>query len=438
MLGLLALEAWCAPARAAEGEIIRDALTVERAIELSTERDERVREAALAAEGAEARRLRARAFFFPELTVTGNYIRRPREIIRQIGTGPESRPVTIQRFNAFSGNATLTVPVFWASAIPLYRQARLEQEAAQLTAVERRRLVAFETADAFVMALSAQEIARAAHRRLAFALERLQDASARAEAGLVSSNDVTRGRLEVANAEREEALARGQLDLARTQLGHFLLAHIEGPLASPADLLKAAAEQPLDPEAVQLAESQRQRLDVQAADKLLAAAEQAAKEPRLRALPRLAGTALGRYTNEPGLVGRTFDWQAGATLTWSLWDGGVRAAEAEERATAARAGAVSLAGLRRSVLLDVRRARLALENARATQAAAKRAREMAAQHAEETALLYRQGLVRALEVADANLRLFEAEVTAVRDQYSLVVAFLDLKVALGERPPGVR
>lgn len=440
LLGAAAMPLAAAPVitRQARAQEAAGALTVEQAIALALQRDERVRQSELQAQSAESRRARAEAFFFPQLTLTGNYLRRPQQIVRQVGTGPDARPVTIQRYNALSGDATLLLPLFAPTAIPLYRQARLEKEAAQLSAAEQRRLVGFEAADAFVAALSAQEIERAAARRLSFARERLKDAQARSEAGLVSSNDVTRGELELANAEREASLAAGQRELARTQLGHFLIANITGELAMPAALLAAAAEQPLEGEEAQLAQSQQQRLDLQAADKLVLAAEEAAKEPRLRVLPRLTAQATGRYTNEPGLVGRSFNWLAGATLSWALWDGGVRAAEGRERDAAARAEALGQSLRRRNALLDVRQARLALLNARGTQAAARRAREMAARHAEETAELYRQGLVRALEVADANLRLFEAEVTSVRDQYALVVAFLDLKVAVGERPPGVK
>ncbi|MCG5052338.1 MAG: TolC family protein [Myxococcales bacterium] len=408
-------------------------LTVEDAIRLAMSRDERVRQARYEADAAEARRGRARAFFFPEFDVTGTYTRRPRQIVRAIG----GRDVVVQRYNALSGTAVMNVPILWLGGIPLYRQALLEQEAAALTATEQRRLVGFETADAFVMVLSAQEIALAAERRLAFAQERLRDAAARAEAGLVSSNDVTRGELEVANAEREVSLAHGQLQLAKTELGHLLVASVETPLATPESLLAAAADQTLAPLDVQVARGRGRRLDLEAGAKRVLAAEEAAKEPALRLVPRLGGQLLGRYTNEPGLAGRTFDWQGSATLTWPLWDGGVRSAEARDRQAQASAERLGQAARTRDVALDVQRARLALENARATQEAARRARERAARHAQETAELYRQGLVRALEVADANLQQFEAEVTAARDRYALAVAFFDLKVALGEWPPGV-
>ncbi|MDX2023939.1 MAG: TolC family protein [Deltaproteobacteria bacterium] len=410
------------------------ALTIEEAIGLAMQRDERIARSQSDANAAQGLQDRARAFFFPELIVTGAYIRRPRETFRML----EGRQVVAQRFNALQGNAQLNVPLFWASAIPLYRQARLQHEAAELSAAEQRRLIGFETADAFVNVLTALEIETAAQRRLDFAKERLTDAQARAEAGLVSSNDVTRGQLEVANAEREVWLAKGQSALARTELGHLLVTDVKGELVPPHELISAATNQPLPADQEQVEQGQRARLDVLAGDKLVLASQESAKEPRLRFIPRLTGNVLGRYTNEPGFTGLMFDWQAGATLSWALFDGGVRWAESHQRDAVAQSQALTQAALRRTVTLDVRRARLALESARATQAAALKAREVAAKHAKETAELYREGLVRSLEVADANLNLFEAEVTCSRDRYALMLAYLDLKTAVGERPPGVK
>jgi outer membrane protein TolC len=50
--------------------------------------------------------------------------------------------------------------------------------------------------------------------------------------------------------------------------------------------------------------------------------------------------------------------------------------------------------------------------------------------------LYRQGLASALQVADATVRLFEAEVGFVAQRYGLGIAFLNLEAALGLDPFG--
>ena len=102
-----------------------------------------------------------------------------------------------------------------------------------------------------------------------------------------------------------------------------------------------------------------------------------------------------------------------------------------------RAATAAVSGRTREVALDVKEALVTLASARDTQASAVRAAEVARRNVDETSQLYRQGLVRALEVADANLRLFEAEVALARERNALGLAYLDLKAATGAAPPGL-
>ena len=64
------------------------------------------------------------------------------------------------------------------------------------------------------------------------------------------------------------------------------------------------------------------------------------------------------------------------------------------------------------------------------------AQDVARKNAAETAELYRQGLASALQVADANVSLFDADVALVRQRFNLGVAFLNLEAALGLDPFG--
>ena len=57
-------------------------------------------------------------------------------------------------------------------------------------------------------------------------------------------------------------------------------------------------------------------------------------------------------------------------------------------------------------------------------------------NANEAAILYRQGLARALEVTDANVARFEAEVGFARSQYAVALTLLGLRSALGLDPSG--
>jgi outer membrane protein TolC len=372
----------------------------------------------------------ARAFFFPELTVTGTYTRRLHESVREV----EGQQVVVQALNALGATATARLALFDARGLPLYRAARLEGEASELDAREARRLVAFEAADAFLTTLGNQQVCEAALRRLDFARQSLQDARARAEAGLSSTNDVTRGELEASNAEVQLASARGSADTSRIELGFLLVSAVEGALALPEPLLAEAAEWIHRP--VGLPEAQERRLDVLSARLRVQAQEASAREPLARLLPSLGLTGQYRFTNEAGLAARRGDGFLALDLTWNLFDGGERYADRRERVALALAAELEATARTRRVGVDIQRAQVALINAQAALRQSELATSHARRNAEETGILYRQGLSTALAVADASLRLFEAEVATARARYALGVALLDLRAAIGLDPLG--
>jgi len=81
--------------------------------------------------------------------------------------------------------------------------------------------------------------------------------------------------------------------------------------------------------------------------------------------------------------------------------------------------------------------RRALEQISSDQAAIEQAVtavRVAGKNAEESLELYRQGLAGSLEVTDASVRLFEAEVALARARYQLALAYLDLRSASGLTP----
>ncbi len=403
-------------------------LTLEQAVKLASERNERPLAAQQRAEAAEARVARARAFFFPELSLTGSYT-------RQVGGEEAGQPVGQPRGSGLGASAVARLTLFDARGFPLYRAARLEGEAAELDAREARRLVGFEAADAFLTTLGSQQVYEASVRRLEFARQSLLDASARAEAGLASTNDVTRAELEVANAEVQLAEARGSAETSRLELGYLLVSPVEGPLALPEPLLAEASRSEegllvLGPGA------EERRLDVLSARLRVQSLEASAREPLARLFPTLGVTGQYRLSQQSGIPGTQTGGFISLDLTWNLFDGGERYAERRERVALAQAAQLEADARTRRVEVDIQRARVELSNARAALRQSELATEQARKNAEETGILYRQGLTTALAVADAALRLFEAEVALARARYSLGVALLSLRAAVGLDPLG--
>ena len=400
-----------------------EALSLEEAISQALARNERARAADEETRAADARVGRARSFLFPDLTLTGDYTRQ-RDAFR---SGDETSR------NQLTGRVTLNQTLFDAQAWPLLGAARKSRDATRFDASDEKRRLAFETAEAYLTVLNTEQVVQAASGRLDLARSNLEEVRVRFDAQLVGSNDVTRAELEAASSERELVEARGAASVARLSLGYLLGTPVEDSLEVPAGLLteaQARIEVAISREALD------RRPDVQAGRARTAALRATAREPNLRYVPDLNLFGTASHERWRGIDFRDDDWTFGLALTWDLFDGGLRHADHAERAALARASQLVQENLERRVLVDVEAARVALESRQASLARADVALEAARRNAAEAGELYRRGLVRALEVVDANVQLFSARVERLGSQYALTLAFLDLRAALGLDPLG--
>jgi outer membrane protein TolC len=393
-------------------------LTIERAVELALANNERAAIAETTVEAAEARVRRGRAAFLPNVDITSN-------LDADFDDGTERTLAT---------SALLTQPIFNARAFPIFRQLRHLRDATRLTADETRRLLAFDAAASFLTTLSFEQVQLAAQRRREFALTNLNDVRARFEAGLVSSNDVTRAELELATAVRGVAQAAGDVQASRIDLETLLKVDV-GPLAPPVALLDAADDPPLvDQDDVTTA--QQRRSDIGAARANVEALRAFAQEPNARFLPSLMFNARTSNINDGPITSRNQNGFVGISMNWAVFDAGVRGAERAERLAIVRGAELELQGDLRAVEQQMRGSAVQLTTEQASLREADAAVRAARKNVDETNALYREGLASALELADANQRLFEAEVAEVTARYRMAVAYLSLREAAGETPAG--
>jgi outer membrane protein TolC len=330
----------------------------------------------------------------------------------------------------------LTQPLFDARAFPLFRQARYLRDATRLTADETKRLLGFEAADAFLVTLGLEQVLTAAEHRRDFARTSLEDVQARFEAGLVSSNDVTRAQLELSTAERELARAIGDVRSSRIGLATLLNADVnDAPLQVPVEVLQAAANSP-DVDAASVADAQARRSDIRAGRATVEAFRAFADEPAARFIPSVLLTAQSRNINEEAISDRNNEGFLAVTLNWPVFDAGLRGSERAERDALARGAELQLELAIRGVEEQIRTAGVQLRAEQAVLRQAEAALAAARKNAEETNELYRQGLATALELADATQSLFEAEVAAVTATYRMAQAYLALREARGLEPLG--
>ena len=170
---------------------------MEDAIRLALTNNERAQKAPLRVETADGQVDRARTAFFPSLTANGS------------GTWRATRGPERPQSTTTSGTVTLTQPLLTPSAFPLYAQSKHQRESERWGANQDRRVLAFDTARAFLQVLTAERVVEAASRRLDRAKANLQNAEARAQAQLASINDATRAQVELATSLREVATGAG-------------------------------------------------------------------------------------------------------------------------------------------------------------------------------------------------------------------------------------
>jgi outer membrane protein TolC len=408
-----------------------EALSLDDAIRLALQNNERALAADQRIAAADSRLTKARAFFLPTLSLNGNYTRRPFEVTRAIG----NQQVIVQAYNALSWSANFSMILFDSHSVPTLLGASADLAAERLNTVDAKRTLAFEVGNAFLTTLSVDQVLEASQRRLDFAKQSLNAAKARYAGGLVSVNDVTRAELEYATAETGVVQGQGQIETTYLQLGFLLNVPPPTKLTVP-DFLFAAVEGRLSALDALIAEAQARRPDVGALRYRSKSLHAATIESTLKWLPTLSLTGRYSYTNEAGLTGKNFNWNAGLSMSWTVFDGFTRNGEFSERMAVAYQADLDLQAGLRKVEVDVRTALVSLNNQRAVLKQSQVAHDVAVRNANETSELYRQGLSSALQVADANVRLFEASVALVQARYGLGIAYLNLEAALGLDPLG--
>ena len=413
-------------ARAAMGDPAPRVLRLGDAIQLALTRNERARIADLERAIAEAGVARARGAFLPVLAIQANDTRKPWDV-------PS---------NAASGTLTLRQPVFAPSAWPLLAEARHRLAAQRAQSGDERRQLAYDAASAFFRVLLAEQVVKAAQRELDTARADLADTGAQVAAQLVSANDVTRAQIGLARSARELAGDRGNLEAAYLQLALIVDEWVAPGLVAlePPDALLAASARPLPPVEGLVAGSLARRPDLAARQGLARAAHDSAREPRLRWYPALdlaaQLTASSQAVQADGSILHGFTSTITLNASWTIYDAGARDADARSRDAAAAIADLTAQSLVRTIDAQVRTAAAALEAAQQALAAARDAMAASRRSADETAILYRQQLARAIELVDANDQRFVAEVQFAVAQFEVASAYLALRQAMGLDPVG--
>ena len=312
------------------------------------------------------------------------------------------------------------------------------QRRAEAAVVRSRFDVASLSADSWLTVVAASETVRAAEAgvRRSQVFEQMTAAVVKAE--LRPGADLSRARAELAAAQTQLALARQGEAVARATLAQMV--------GAPAEPAPATPFRELPPDNV-LAEAvgRHPRLLEQAAAVDEVKAREAALDASWRPRFNLQGAASGRASGArldntnagpwSGLGPDTGNWAVGFTVTFPLMDFAALRARKDIEAGNERTETARLEQINVELKGQLERARASLEGARAV-AQNTPVQLSAARDSEQQAMArYKAGLSTAIELADAERLLTQAEMDDAIARLNVWRALLGVAVAQGDLEP---
>jgi outer membrane protein len=402
-------------------------LTLDEAVAAARQGQPTLRQARAATAASEARVGEARAGFLPRLDANLGYSRLTSN--SSISPIPDSWDST-GRWSA-GVNASMTVWDF-GGTMGRYRAARETSNAQQATERATTAQVLLNVRTAFFAARARKDLVTVANETLANQEAHLKQIQGFVEVGTRPEIDLAQARTDRANAEVNRIGASANYQTAKAQLNQAMGIEASTDFDVANDQLPAVA-------------GEDGALETLFDEALKARPEVAALESQQRAEEALVTAARGGWFPSLGVqagisdTGRdiadgrslTWNWSAGATLNWNLFQGGLTSALVREAEAGLETVKAQVASLRLQVRLELEQARFAVSSARAKLVATGEALEASRERLRLAEGRYNAGSGSALEFSDAQLQVTLAGAQQVGAEYELASARAQLLVSLG-------
>ncbi len=303
----------------------------------------------------------------------------------------------------------------------LDRAARAEASAAGEDLAAARADLRLEITRSFWALVTADETADVLRRSLEAIDAQIADLRTRFGQGLIPPNDVSSAeaqqahqRLLAAQAANQRAIAEADLRrLTGNEKAGTLEADADGAPALPASASKTSEVAGL------IAEALKARPERRALEERRAAAREQISVASAASRPQVAiGAGYDYARPNPRIFPRTTNWRtswdASVNVSWTLWDGGRRAADRALAAANAEALDARVADFDRALTFEVRQRRLELDSSLAAISAADAEVRAAADAERVVGERYRAGVATSTDVLEAQVARLQAELDRTR------------------------
>ena len=407
--------------------VAQETVTLEDAIARGLKHSARLAELQARQEGAAAVQAGRAAARLPIVAAQAGYTRTSH--VDEYGIAFPGQPLRVLYPDVpdnYRTRVDLQWPIYSAGRTGALERAALAETQGSVEDIAAARAdLVLEITRAYWALVTARETERVLGGALRSIDAHVADLKTRLEQGLISPNDLLstqaqRSRERVASIEAGAIRQTAEADLRRLIGG-------DGPIQPGSAGADPAAGAPTGA----LARPERRALDQR-----LQAAREREGAVRAAGLPQIfLGGGYDYAKPNPRIFPRVDRWEdswdASVNVSWTLWDGGRRAAERAEAAAGARAVAARIDEFDRQASFEIQARQLEIASSRAAIDAAQEGIEAAVEARRVVGERYRAGVTTSTEVLDAEVAVLQAELDRTRAVASLRLAEARLARASG-------
>jgi outer membrane protein TolC len=326
----------------------------------------------------------------------------------------------------------LVAPALW----PVIRTSYLAEQVAELNVENARREVLFGVAQVYFGAASLKAVVEVQRSLLDANLAHERDAEARVAAGAMPRIGLVRAQIDRVKSEQDLRRASNGYAAAKIALATLLDRDADFEVVPPArEGGGATLSRTGRPMVTITTDDGEQRPDLKAARLSVRVAETSHRGVYYRYAPNVFLSAAYRLANVKGFVDSYDSWSVMLGLNWTLWDGGLREAEAREAKAKVVEAEAALRSLELHAREEVRRASLDLESAEANRTKSEEQVRLARENMRLVSDNYKAGLATQLDATDAAAALAAAELGLVAEELNAELAELRLLKSAGAFDP---
>jgi len=415
---VLAIATLLGVARAEE----RTTKTLAECIAIALEHHPGLKAAAAAVEAGHARTWEATAKYLPDVNGLYSANWRHASPAARTGTNIDTRART---FNFYNTGVSFSQVLFdFGQTLNTIRAAQDAEQSLRADAITERETVVFNVKLAYFDGLTARRLLGVALETLRQTRKHLDEAHERFAVGLAPKFDVTQAQVLLATAEFNEVVARNAVSLAsetlRTALG--LTAPLTFDLVDSFEFHEAAVN---EADTLSRAFDARPELQSLRARELGLTEQLAALKTEF--LPNIA--AVANYNESGSTYPLKPNWNLGANVTLSIFNGGLTTAQIGEATANLSQLRFNEEALRQQIALEVRSAVLNLQQAAESIRVAEKGLQAARENLNLAEGRYSTGVGNIIELTDAQALLTAAQATQVESVYGYKKALAALEKA---------